>query len=257
MVTDNLLRQAIDLLHASRNTVALTGAGVSTHSGIPDFRTPSSGLWNNIDPMEVASIQSFRNFPERFYAWVQGVAANALYALPNPAHTALAQLEQFGPLQCVITQNIDALHAKAGSQLIYELHGSLRKATCMQCQASYTARPLFELFIETGKVPRCRMCNGVIKPDVILYGENLPWHVLAAAQKSVRNCDLLLVAGTSLEVVPSADLPALAKHTGSKLIIVNYTETFADDFADVVIHGDVAEILPLLAAPFVADASKA
>lgn len=250
MSCEPLIERAIDLLRASRHAVALTGAGVSTRSGIPDFRTPDSGLWNYVDPLEVASIESFRAHPERFYAWLHAVASKAIHALPNPAHVALAQLEQFGPLQSVITQNIDALHTRAGSKTVFELHGTLRRATCMQCQSSHDARSLFDEFIETGVAPRCPRCDGVLKPDVILYGENLPWRTLVAAQKSVQHCDVLLVAGSSLQVTPSADLPLIAKRGGAKLIVVNYTPTFADTFADVVIHDDVAEILPLLAEPF-------
>ncbi|MCO5199833.1 MAG: NAD-dependent deacylase [Anaerolineae bacterium] len=250
MASEQLLERARELLGASRHTVALTGAGVSTRSGIPDFRTPNSGLWHDVDPLEVASIASFRAHPERFYAWLHAVASKAIHALPNPAHIALAQLEQFGPLQSIITQNIDALHTRAGSKKVFELHGTLRRATCMQCQTNYDARALFDLFLETGAVPHCPRCDGVLKPDVILYGETLPWRVWAAARQSVRLCDVLLVAGSSLEVAPSADLPLLAKHTGAKLIIVNYTPTFADAYADVVIHDDVADVLPLLAVPF-------
>jgi NAD-dependent deacetylase len=208
-------------------------------------------MWGEVDPLEVASIDSFRRHPERFYAWVHGVAAKSLHALPNPAHLALADLERHGPIVSVVTQNIDALHTKAGSKMVYELHGTLRTATCWQCQLQFEARPVLQQFIESGDVPLCIRCNGVLKPDVVLYGENLPWQTLTRAQNDVQRCDLLIVAGTSLAVIPSADMPLFAKRTGSKLIIINHTETHADAFADVVIHADVAEILPLLAQPFI------
>jgi NAD-dependent deacetylase len=251
MGIESLLQQAIDLLAQSHHVVVLTGAGISTPSGIPDFRTPQAGVWAEVDPMEVASIDSFRRHPERFYGWLHGVGSKSFNALPNPAHIALADLEQHGPLKSVVTQNIDALHTMAGSKTVYELHGTLRTATCGQCQANYDAHPLMQSFVETGAVPHCMRCGGVLKPDVVLYGENLPWFVLAQAQKDVQRSDLLIVAGTALEVIPSADMPMLAKRTGSKIIIINYTKTYADEFADVVIRGNVADVLPLLAEPFV------
>lgn len=245
-----LIRKAIDLLRQSQHATALTGAGISTPSGIPDFRSPGSGAWENVDPMEVASIYAFRHQPEAFYHWLRPLTDLLRTAQPNAAHVALAQLETHGPLQSVITQNIDALHTKAGSRTVHEVHGHLRQATCLQCKYQYDARPFLQAFADFGELPRCPDCAGVLKPDVILFGEMLPAREMRAAQREAAVCDLMLVAGSSLEVAPVADLPMLTRQSGASLIIVNFTETYADQWADVVIHADVAEILPKLAEPF-------
>ena len=245
-----LIEKAIDLLHQSRHAVVLTGAGVSTPSGIPDFRSPDSGLWENVDPMEVASIYAFRNRPEAFYQWLRPITDLLITAQPNPAHIALAQLEKHGPLKSIITQNIDALHSKAGAQTVYEVHGHLRQATCLQCHHQYDARPFLQAYAAVGELPICPDCGGVLKPDVVLFGEMLPAQEFYAAQQEAAACDLMLVAGSSLEVAPVADLPRLTRQTKARLIIVNFTDTYADAWADVVIQADVAEILPRLAAPF-------
>jgi NAD-dependent deacetylase len=251
-VNDNdfLINKAIDLLQQAQHAVALTGAGISTPSGIPDFRSPGSGAWENVDPMEVASIYAFRRQPQAFYQWLRPMADLLMQALPNPAHMALAQLEAYGPLKSVITQNIDTLHTKAGSQTIYEVHGHLRQATCLKCHHQYDAQPYLHAFATQGKLPLCPDCEGVLKPDVVLFGEMLPFREINAAQREAAVCDLMLVVGSSLEVTPVADLPMLTQQSGARLIIVNFTETYADAWADVVIHADVAEVLPQLAAPF-------
>jgi len=251
-VNDNdfLISKAIDLLRQARHAVALTGAGISTPSGIPDFRSPGSGVWEDVDPLAVASIYAFRNQPEAFYQWLRPLADLLSHAQPNPAHVALAQLEAYGPLKSVITQNIDALHTKAGSKTIYEVHGHLRQATCLECHHQYDARPYLQAFTTLGELPICPDCTGVLKPDVVLFGEMLPFREIHAAQREAANCDLMLVVGSSLEVTPVADLPMLTRQSGARLIIVNFTETYADAWADVVIHADVAEVLPQLASPF-------
>lgn len=244
------INRAIHLLKLSRLAIGLTGAGVSTPSGIPDFRSPESGVWENVDPFEVASITAFRRHPEKFYNWVYPLAHASLNAAPNPAHMALALLEQHGPLKALITQNIDMLHTGAGSQTIYEIHGHLRQATCLSCQATFDGRQTLAQFLATNQVPRCPHCEGIIKPDVILFGEILPYDILLKAQAAVESCDLLLVAGSSLEVSPASDLPLIAKRNGARVIIVNWGETYFDAYADVVIRADVAEALPILAQAF-------
>ena len=245
-----LTNKAIDLLRQSRHAVALTGAGISTPSGIPDFRSPGSGVWENVNPMEVASIYAFRRQPEAFYQWLRPLTELLLTAQPNPAHIALAQLEAHGPLQSIITQNIDTLHTKAGSRSVHEVHGHLRQATCLQCNYQYDAQPFLQAFVEKGELPICPDCTGVLKPDVVLFGEMLPTREIMAAQQAAATCDLMIVVGSSLEVTPVADLPMLTRQKGARLIIVNFTDTYADAWADVVIQADVAEILPQLAAPF-------
>jgi len=243
------IEKAISMLRGSAYSVALTGAGVSTPSGIPDFRSPESGLWEHADPYEVASIYAFRRRPQDFYAWIHPLARKTVNARPNPAHLALATMQQYGPLKAVVTQNIDMLHSDAGSVDVLELHGNMRNMTCLRCYAVYTAENHLEQFLDTGLVPHCA-CGGVLKPNVVLFGEQLPVRTLTKAKEHVRECDLLLVAGSSLEVAPACDLPALASSSGSRLIIVNLSPTHADEFADVVIRADVVEILPRLAAAF-------
>ncbi len=242
-----LVAQAADLLRRSRATVAFTGAGLSTPSGIPDFRSAGSGLWENADPFEVASLAAFRYHPEKFYAWVRPLVETMHHAQPNPAHHALAALEAAGRLALVITQNIDTLHLRAGSRHVLEIHGHVREVTCGNCHRHWPGQPVFDQFLQDGQVPRCADCGGVLKPDVILMGEQLPEALLRQAQTAVKNCDVLLVAGSSLEVFPAADLPLKAITYGARLILVNITPTYLDEQAAVVIHGDVAEILPQMA----------
>ena len=237
------IERAADLVAGARYAVALTGAGISTPSGIPDFRSPGSGLWEKVNPMVVASIFAFRLQPEAFYNWLHPLAELMFNAQPNPAHGALAHLENMGLLKAVITQNVDNLHQEAGSTMVYELHGHLREATCTRCHKIVSARSLIERFIADAQVPRCK-CGGVMKPNVVLFGEQLPVDALMAAQREVEACDLMLVAGSYLEVVPASGIPLLAKRRGARIIIVNYQPTSLDPFADVVIHEDVAIVLP-------------
>jgi NAD-dependent deacetylase len=231
------------LIKQAKKLVAMTGAGISTPSGIPDFRSPDSGVWDRTDPLAVASIFAFRQSPAQFYNWIRPMAGKLLEAQPNPAHYALAALENEGKLQAIITQNIDDLHTKAGSKTVYELHGNLREATCVQCYEVQESTVVFDKFVQDGQIPR-HHCGGVLKPNVILFGEQLPVREFVAAQMAVKQADLMLVVGSSLEVAPASDLPELALENGAKLIIVNYQRTHLDNRADVVIHADVAQILP-------------
>jgi len=169
-----------------------------------------------------------------------------LYAQPNPAHLALAYLEQQGFIKAIITQNIDGLHQKAGARHVLEVHGHMRQATCIRCYKQVPANSLVARFLVTGQAPHCD-CGGVFKPDAILFGEQLPIRVLNAAIAEARRCDLLLVAGSSLGVVPAAELPFVASDHGARAIIVNLEPTEFDPRADLVIHGDVAEVLPRIA----------
>lgn len=243
MSFDQEIRRAAELIRHAKHMIAFTGAGHSTASGIPDFRSPGSGLWEKANPMLVASIWAFRLNPQTFYNWIRPMAELLLNSSPNPAHYALAELEAMGILQAIVTQNIDNLHQRAGSQHVLELHGHMREATCIRCYAKFPVDPMVEQFIRKGKVPRCE-CGGVLKPNVILFGEQLPVRVLNQALAEARRTDLILVAGSSLEVTPAADIPYLAAECGARSIIVNLEATQFDSQADVVIHGDVAEILP-------------
>lgn len=239
--------QAARLFETARHPVALTGAGFSTPSGIPDFRSAGSGLWTKVDPFQVASLMAFRRQPERFYEWFQPLAGTLLSARPNPAHQALSELEHAGRLAGVVTQNIDGLHQRAGSVTVYEVHGHLRQATCIECFARESTQPHLEAYVETGAPPRCGSCGGYLKPDVILFGEQLPHDQVMAARELFAAADLVLVGGSSLEVTPVAEFPYYALESGARLVIVNQEPTYLDPRADVVIRADVAEVLPALA----------
>lgn len=235
----NLLRQAL-------NIVAFTGAGVSTASGIPDFRSPTSGLWDNADPMAIASLSSFRQDPMPFFNWVRPLLATLIQAQPNETHKILAQLEKNHHLKAIITQNIDGLHQQAGNTRVHEIHGHFRTATCAHCFKQYDALPLVETFQKSGKIPYCdcQKRGSVIKPDVILFGEQLPIQVVNAANSDAMKSDLMLVLGSSLRVAPANHIPLQAVEYGSRLIIINYEPTPLDRHAEIVINGDVNTILP-------------
>jgi NAD-dependent deacetylase len=233
-------------LKNAHHIVAFTGAGISTASGIPDFRSPESGMWHNVDPMKVASIYGFRQNPQAFYDWVRPLTETTIKAQPNPAHMALARLEKLDKLEAVITQNIDMLHTKAGNNTIYELHGHMREATCINCFKVYDGKPILDKFIEDGKVPHCPTCGGIIKPNVILFGEQLPILELQKAKQAARACDMMFVVGSSLEVAPASDIPIIAKQHGAQIVIINMEPTDMDRMADMVIHDKAAEILPAI-----------
>lgn len=241
------LRRAADILRGAARAVALTGAGISTPSGIPDFRSPESGLWEKVDVMQVASIQGFRRNPEAFFDWIRPFARLVVDAQPNPAHYALAKLEEQGIIQTLITQNIDMLHSRAGSKSLLEVHGHLRSATCTKCSQSHPTSGLLEAFVAKGDIPHCPGCGGVLKPDIILMGELLPQGVFDEAQRAARGCDAMLIVGSSLTVAPVSELPLLALNSSARLIMVNYQETHLDRYASVVNHANVADALPYLA----------
>jgi len=248
MPVETETQKAAEILAASQHAVALTGAGHSTPSGIPDFRSPESGLWTQADPMVVASLDGFQRNPQAFYDWIRPLAKQMMEAQPNAAHIALAEMERSGVLKCVITQNIDELHHKAGSQNVLELHGSVRQATCTDCRRKVPSAELWPAFVASGVLPRCPTCDGVLKPNVVLFGELLPMTTLLSAQDEADRCDVMLIAGSSLEIYPAAELPTRATQHGAKLILVNYEPTHVDARAAVVIHEDVAIILPQIAA---------
>lgn len=234
---------AASVLRGARRAVALTGAGFSTPSGIPDFRG-DDGLWARDDPAEVASLRAFWDDPQRFYNWFRPLLEHIVAARPNPAHLALAELEQRAILQAVVTQNIDGLHQRGGSREVYELHGNLRSATCLWCERQAPVDPLIER-MRRGETPRCG-CGGAFKPDVVLFDEALPRGLFWMAQRAIDACDALIVAGTSLEVYPVSDLPLRAVHRGAPLIIINKGATHLDSRAAVILREDVAEALPAI-----------
>lgn len=241
----NAIRCAADIIRSSRSTVVLTGAGISTPSGIPDFRSPNNGIWENYDPFEVASLSAFRYDPERFYGWLRGLASRMLDALPNPAHFSLARMEQAGIVHTIITQNIDSLHQRAGSRSVLEIHGSMSSMTCIGCYKTTDAAAYVGPYLERGEIPHCD-CGSVLKPDLVLMGEQLPVRTWLKAQEASTNCDLMIVAGSSLEVLPVAGLPMRAVENGAHLILINRSTTYLDVRADVVLHEDVAEVIPAI-----------
>jgi NAD-dependent deacetylase len=235
-----------DLFRQSKHAIVLTGAGISTPSGIPDFRSSGTGLWSRDEPLEVASLNTFRTEPEKFFEWFRPLASHIFYAQPNPAHLALADLQRAGCVHSIITQNIDMLHQKAGSQDVIEMHGTMETLTCTQCYHQVRADAYIHIFVEQDQLPRCPKCGQLLKPDVILFGEQLPQSAWFKAQRAARQCDLFLVAGSSLEVLPVAGLPMQALDRGAHLVIINNAPTYLNIRADVAILEDVAEILPAI-----------
>ncbi len=244
MANEQKIQQAANLIKNAKHVVALTGAGISTRSGIPDFRSARSGLWQKVDPMSVASIWGFIDHPQDFYDWLKPLSKTMVTAQPNPAHVALAELEAMGKLHAIITQNVDNLHQRAGSKRVLEVHGHMRQATCIRCYHMTDALPLFEKFVADGTIPTCEVCGGVMKPNVVLYGEMLPVSVMYEADRESKACDVMLVAGSSLEVVPAADLPLVAKKNGAKIVIVNDSSTPMDGHATIILRDDVTVALP-------------
>lgn len=242
--TQDALEDAAGLFRRTRRVVVLTGAGISTPSGIPDFRSEGTGLWSRDEPLEAASLSTFRTAPEKFFHWFRPLAGRIFEAQPNAAHRALAEFEQAGHTVTILTQNIDGLHHKAGSSKVIELHGTIRSLTCTQCFRRYESAPLLKPFIQDGLIPLCANCNGILKPDVILFGEQLPQAAWYEAQKAARQAELMIVAGSSLEVLPVAGLPMQAIDRGAHLIVINNTPTYINVRADVVLLDDVADVIP-------------
>ncbi len=235
------------LIRSAGSVVVLTGAGISVPSGIPDFRTPETGLWANVDPMEVAHIDVFEQDPARFWSYYRPRFQSLGDKRPNAAHEALAELERRGLIEGVITQNIDRLHSAAGSSNVVEVHGSIDTSSCRDCDASFGIDEVEALFDSTG-VPRCGGCGGAIKPDVVLFGELLPERAMAEAQRLAERAELMLCVGSSLAVYPVAGLPGLTLERGGKLAIVTKGPTPYDGDADLKLEGEVDAELPALLA---------
>jgi NAD-dependent deacetylase len=231
------------MIKEAGKVVALTGAGISVESGIPDFRSPG-GLWTRYDPLLYATLESFCRHPERFYEMARELSPTLENATPNKAHYALVELEKLGKCDAVITQNIDYLHQRAGSSLVLEVHGTYWRGHCMRCNKKYTIEEIKVLSEENTKVPLCTEDQGVIKPDVIFFGEPLDSEVLGRAAELASTADLMLVIGCSLEVYPAASLPIYTKRRGGKLIFFNRVTTVHDKLADLVCLGMAGMTLP-------------
>ncbi len=229
--------------------MALTGAGVSVPSGIPDFRTPETGLWANVDPMEVAHIDVFGRDPARFWSYYRPRFHSLGDKRPNAAHEALAELERRGLLAGVITQNVDRLHRAAGSENVVEVHGSIETSTCRRCDASFGIEAVEALFNADG-VAECDACGGPVKPDVVLFGEMLPEAAMRQAQELAAQAELMLCVGTSLAVHPVAGLPETTLARGGRLAIVTRSATPYDADAVLKLEGEIDEELSAVLAAF-------
>jgi NAD-dependent deacetylase len=237
-----------ELIRESRSTVALTGAGISVPSGIPDFRTPETGLWANVDPMEVAHIDVFERDPARFWSYYRPRFQSLGDKRPNPAHEALAELERRGLIEGVITQNIDRLHRAAGSRNVVEVHGSIETSSCTRCATVFEIDAVEELF-DTAGIAVCSSCGGAVKPDVVLFGELLSESAMSRARGLAERAELMICVGSSLAVYPVAGLPQLTLECGGRLAVVTKGETPYDADAEVRLAGEVVEELgDLLAA---------
>jgi NAD-dependent deacetylase len=249
---EDLIAKAARILARSRNAVALTGAGISTESGIPDFRSPG-GLWTRIDPGEF-SIDRFLQNPSRFWRMHMQLKAsgdfNMAAANPNPAHYALARMEQLGLLKCVITQNVDNLHQRAGSVEVVEYHGNLLRAACMKCRALEPIE-FVEQRLEDGEeeTPRCRKCEGLLKPDAVFFGEAIPSKALMVSQVQAYKCDVLLVVGTSLQVYPAAEIPMTVKMKDPPATVIEINmepSALSRNVSDILLLGSAGQIVSKL-----------
>ena len=233
-----------ELVRESGPVVVLTGAGISTESGIPDFRSPT-GIWAEYDPQEYATIDAFRADPEKVWRFYSLRFEALTKAEPNAGHVALAELEGTGLVRAVVTQNIDLLHERAGSREVVEVHGSIRTSSCLRCESRYPLTDVLRL-LEAGDVPRCTACDGVLKPDVVFFGELLPEAAIDRAYELARSARLLLVVGSGLEVWPVSMLPDATVRAGGQVAIVNKGPTTFDERAVVKIDGGAGETLAAL-----------
>ncbi|MFC2093925.1 NAD-dependent protein deacylase [Bacteroidota bacterium] len=231
-----------EIVSTARRIVAFTGAGISAESGIPTYRG-DDGVWHKYDPAKYANIHNFLKDPQYYWNFFKEVRFPVIKkAKPNKAHIALARLEENGKLEAVITQNIDGLHQLAGSKSILELHGNTRRISCLNCKKQHTMDEVYSR-LETQLPPLCSECSGILKPEVVFFGESLPVIVLEEAVNVTNECDLFLAIGSSLVVQPAASLPLMAKEKGAKLVIINKDATPLDTFADIVFHTTASEVL--------------
>jgi NAD-dependent deacetylase len=236
------------LLREAQRAVVLTGAGVSVPSGIPDFRTPGKGIWEKVNPMEVAHIDAFRRSPDRFWQFYSERFASLIDKRPNPAHEAIAELERRGHVRGVITQNVDRLHRMAGSETVIEVHGSIENCVCLECGGKVALDDVIAILERSPGAPECGSCIQPLKPDVVLFGELLPAVAMSEAHALAQEADLMLCVGSSLEVFPVASLPGITLESGGRLAIVTQGPTAYDAEAELKLTGDVAEELQAVVA---------
>ncbi len=240
---DRLYRDAAETIKYSKNLIALTGAGISVESGIPDFRSPG-GIWERFDPQIYASIESFNKMPGKVWEMLFEMMDLIISAEPNPAHMALAWLEKKGYLRSVITQNVDNLHQAAGSSNVIEYHGNSSMLICVHCHRDYES-DLFREEIKIREIPRCSECDRILKPSVVFFGEMIPQRALMESQFLADSADALLVVGTSAIIYPAASIPVVAKNSGAKIVEFNLEETnYTETITDIFIAGPAGETLP-------------
>ncbi|WP_244985954.1 SIR2 family NAD-dependent protein deacylase [Anaerosalibacter bizertensis] len=232
------IKRASELIKKSSKTMVLTGAGISTESGIPDFRSPGTGLWENTDPMEALSTTVLYNDPEKFYSEGYKMLLGMKDAKPNRAHLVLAEMEKRGFIKGIITQNIDNLHHKAGSKYVLEVHGNTREGSCMDCGKKVPLDVMTQKINEGQIPPKCNSCQGTLRPDVIMFGDMLP-EDFSIASNEASTSDLLIVVGSSLVVSPVNYLPQMAKN----LIIINKGRSAMDHYSDILLNGSASDIL--------------
>jgi NAD-dependent deacetylase len=233
------IKKVARLIHGASHAVALTGAGISVDSGLPDFRG-SQGLWSKYDPAEYATIDAFMADPEKVWNMLFELRKEAAAAEPNPAHTGLAELERMGHLTTIVTQNVDGLHQRAGSSNVIEFHGGGTVLSCIECFREYPASE-----ISLDHLPPLCLCGGVLKPDIVLYGETIPVQTAGMAQAAAEQCDLMFVIGTSAEVAPASSLPRTAKSVGAKVVEINIEPTvLTASVADISLQGSSSKIIP-------------
>ncbi len=231
------IKKAAHIICQSKQTLALTGAGISVESGIPDFRSPG-GLWERFDPIEYGTIEAFRAEPEKVWLMLQEVSVLLDRARPNPAHTGLGQLEKMGVLHCIITQNIDNLHQEGGATNVIEYHGNPKTLSCLWCSQRYSADEL-----KGDGPPKCS-CGKILKPDVVFFGEPIPIKALQESHELASSCEALLVLGTSAEVTPANTIPRMAKIAGATIIEINVTPTVLTNYVtDIFLQGKASEVV--------------
>ena len=241
---DALTRQVADLILNSKRIVVFTGAGVSTESGIPDFRSPG-GIWSRFDPDDFTYQKFISDAGARRKHWqLLGDGSLTTNAKPNAAHYAITELDEMGMLDCVVTQNVDNLHQKAGTadEKVFELHGNLLWAACLSCGRRYPFDQIISR-LEGEEIPDCEACHGILKPDAVFFGEALPADVLMEASRRSQNSDLFIVIGSTLVVYPAAFMPQYAVSRGAKLVIINLSDTPMDSDADILIRAKARDAM--------------
>jgi NAD-dependent deacetylase len=240
--TSNATRLA-EMIREAQFAVVLTGAGVSVHSGIPDFRSPGTGIWEKVNPMEVAHIDAFRREPDRFWHFYGDRFASLVHKQPNAAHDAIAELERRGLIRGVVTQNVDRLHRRAGSRNVIEVHGSIEYSVCPECGGRTSIDRVLEMIEAHPGAPECPACIAPLKPDVVLFGEMLPEGAISDAYALAAEADLIVCVGSSLEVFPVASLPGVTRDGGGRIALITQGPTPYDGDAELKLSGDVVDEL--------------